>query len=130
MFRRALSAGVDSFVLKDSRLSELVAAIKLTATGHRLMHGQLLEDYLGKTKREHPYGLTARELQLLRAIAAGQSNKQIAVKLGIGEKTVRNHLFHIYAKLSVTSRSQAAMVAVRSGLFSPDSLGANGTEGL
>ena len=63
--------------------------------------------------------LTRRERQVLCLIAAGRSNKRIAYELGIAEKTVKTHVGHVLAKLGVTDRTQAALLAVRSGLADP-----------
>ncbi len=121
-FRRALGAGVDSFVLKDANLDELVATIRLTCGGNRLFNGQLLSGFLASPREPKlPHGLTRRELEVLQALAAGHSNRAIASRLRIRDKTVRNHLSNIYTKLAVKGRAQAVLFALRSGLVgSPD----------
>ena len=65
--------------------------------------------------------LTPRELDVLRLIARGRSNKRIALELGVAEKTVKTHVTHVLAKLGVSDRTQAALYAVRAGLIEPES---------
>ena len=68
---------------------------------------------------EEPERLTRRERDVLELIARGQSNKRIALELGISEKTVKTHVGHLLAKLGVTDRTQAALMAVEEGLVGP-----------
>jgi two-component system NarL family response regulator len=68
------------------------------------------------TPKEFYDGLTAREVEILKLLAVGHPNKQIARRLGISEKTVRNHVSHMYEKLQIYDRSQAVLYAVRKGL--------------
>jgi DNA-binding NarL/FixJ family response regulator len=68
------------------------------------------------TGKEFYDGLTTRELEILRLIATGMANKQIAYRLKISEKTVRNHVSNMYEKLQIFDRAQAALYAVRKGL--------------
>ncbi len=75
---------------------------------------------------ESPEALTDRELEVLRLLAQGQSNKEIARGLYIAEKTVKTHVSNILAKLGVSSRTHAALYAVRVGLVSPESSGRAG----
>ena len=69
-----------------------------------------------KSPKDFYDGLTAREVEILRLLASGKGNKQVAYGLGISEKTVRNHISHIYEKLEIYDRSQAVLYAVRKGL--------------
>jgi DNA-binding NarL/FixJ family response regulator len=118
-FRRALRVGVDSFILKDARLEELVGTIRLTYAGSRLFNGRLLATYLNSRKRTTSQDeLTTREQEVLAALAAGLSNAAIATRLRISQKTVRNHISNVYAKLSVKSRTQAVLYAIRHGMVS------------
>ena len=74
----------------------------------------------GNATQEPSYdGLTAREVEIVRLIAIGAPNKQIAYRLNISEKTVRNHVSRIYAKLHIGDRSRAVLYAVRKGLVEP-----------
>lgn len=68
---------------------------------------------------EEPEGLTDRETDVLRLLAEGKANKEIALQLGIGERTVKSHVSSILAKLGVQSRTQAALYATRAGLIPP-----------
>jgi DNA-binding NarL/FixJ family response regulator len=68
------------------------------------------------TPKEFYDGLTVREIEILKLLAVGQANKQIAHRLHISEKTVRNHVSHMYEKLRIYDRSQAVLYAVRKGL--------------
>jgi NarL family two-component system response regulator LiaR len=116
-FRQALAVGVDSFLLKDASVDELTSTIRLTIGGSRLFDGSLLENFLSRRRRaDLPGGLTTRELGVLIAMAAGHSNPTIAKRLRISEKTVRNHVSSIYAKLSVKGRTQAVLYAMRHGI--------------
>jgi DNA-binding NarL/FixJ family response regulator len=115
VFRRALTAGFDSFILKDATLDELVATIRLTQRGSRLFNGALLRNFMSSGS-ESPLGLTDRERQVLQAMASGLDNRAIGQKLHISEKTVRNHVSIIYSKLAVTGRAQAVLAAIREGV--------------
>lgn len=115
VFRRALTAGFDSFILKDASLDELVATIRLTQRGSRLFNGALLRNFMSSGV-ESPLGLTDRERQILQAMASGLDNRAIAEKLHISDKTVRNHVSAIYSKLAVTGRAQAVLAAIREGI--------------
>jgi DNA-binding NarL/FixJ family response regulator len=74
---------------------------------------------LSRRRRQWPAGLTAREVEVLRLLARGLSNKQIAERLVIARKTVDNHVEHIYAKTGASNRARADLFAVRHGLMSP-----------
>jgi DNA-binding NarL/FixJ family response regulator len=115
VFRRALSAGFDSFLLKDASLDELVATIRLTHGGSRLFNGTLLRTFM-RVGLESPLGLTDRERQVLQAMATGLDNRAIAARLHLSEKTVRNHVSTIYSKLAVTDRAHAVLAAIREGI--------------
>jgi DNA-binding NarL/FixJ family response regulator len=71
------------------------------------------------TPKEYYDGLTTREVEVLKCLATGKPNKQIARQLQISEKTVRNHVSHMYEKLGIYDRSQAVLYAVRKGLIEP-----------
>ena len=102
----ALRAGVSGYVLKDSTPEALVSSILAVHLGERVMAGsvanRVLEMVNGNATQEPSYdGLTAREVEIVRLIAIGAPNKQIAYRLNISEKTVRNHVSRIYAKLHI-----------------------------
>jgi len=91
---------------KAGRLDPDAVEAVLAAAGHRIAR-----------RREGPFGLTAREIDVLRLLAVGLSNKQIALRLVITPKTVGNHVEHIYAKIEVRSRAGAALFAMQHGLL-------------
>ena len=118
---QALKAGALGYVLKDSQASAIVSSIVAVVAGERVMASavanRVLEMLTGTTTPKEFYdGLTAREIEILKMLASGMANKQIAYKLKISEKTVRNHVSNIYEKLGINDRSQAVLYAVRKGL--------------
>lgn len=118
---QALKAGASGFVLKDSTPEGIVRSIVAVKSGERVMAGQVanrvLEMLTGKSTPQEFYdGLTGREIEVLKLIAAGMINKQIAYGMKISEKTVRNHICNMYEKLGIYDRSQAVLYAVRKGL--------------
>lgn len=116
----AVKAGAIGYLLKDTQASELRRAIKAAAARQVQLSPQALA-YLMREVRtpEAPEPLTEREMEVLRLIAQGQSNKDIARHLHIAEDTVKTHNRHILAKLDVQSRTQAVLCAIRLGLVSP-----------
>jgi DNA-binding NarL/FixJ family response regulator len=118
---QALKAGASGYVLKDSQAEAIVSSIQAVASGERVMASavanRVLEMLSGtSTPKEFYDGLTAREVEILRLLATGMANKQIAYRLKISEKTVRNHVSNMYEKLGIYDRSQAVLYAVRKGL--------------
>jgi DNA-binding NarL/FixJ family response regulator len=122
----AIEAGADGYLLKDVEPSELARAIRTAQTGQALIAPTVAARLLRTLSRPRKAAtfdadqLTRREREVLALIAAGRSNKRIAFELGIAEKTVKTHVGHVFAKLGVTDRTQAALMAVRSGLVSGD----------
>jgi NarL family two-component system response regulator LiaR len=120
---RAMRAGASGYLLKNTKADELVRAIKAAAAGQV----QLSPEVAAVLMREvgvpdSPEKLTERETEVLRLVAQGKANKEIAAELVIGEKTVKTHVSNILSKLGVASRTQAALYAVRIGLVSDDRL--------
>src|SRR5438045_2870319 len=115
----AVRAGAIGYLLKDIQASELRRAIKAAATGQVQLSPQA-SAYLMREVRlpESPEPLTERETEVLRLLAQGQSNKEIARTLQIVEDTVKVHIRHILAKLGVQSRTQAVLHAMHFGLIS------------
>jgi NarL family two-component system response regulator LiaR len=118
----AIQAGADGYLLKNVEPAELARAIRVAHAGEtiidptaaaRLMRAIADGPRMSATEAG---GLTPRERQVLELIARGQSNKRIARALGVSEKTVKTHVGHVLAKLGVTDRTQAALLAVREGL--------------
>jgi NarL family two-component system response regulator LiaR len=120
----AIEAGADGYLLKDVEPSELARAIRTARTGQAMIAPSVAGRLLRTLSRPRSAStvdadrLTRREREVLELIAAGRSNKRIAFELGIAEKTVKTHVGHVFAKLGVTDRTQAALIAVRSGLVS------------
>jgi DNA-binding NarL/FixJ family response regulator len=113
----AVRAGAIGYLLKDTQAEELCRAIKAAAAGQVQLSPQAAARLMREVKApESPETLTERETDVLRLLAQGQANKEIARTLGIGEKTVKTHVSNILAKLGVPSRTQAALYAVRIGL--------------
>jgi DNA-binding NarL/FixJ family response regulator len=120
----AVRAGAIGYLLKDTQADELCRAIKAAAAGQVQLSPQAAARLMREVKApETPEALTERETEVLRLLARGSSNKEIAQALTIGEKTVKTHVSNILAKLGVPSRTQAALYAVRVGLVSANSAG-------
>jgi DNA-binding NarL/FixJ family response regulator len=118
---QALKAGAKGYVLKDALSDAIVSGILAVVAGESVMAGavanRVLEMLTGaSTPKEFYDGLTAREIEILKLLATGMANKQIAFRLKISEKTVRNHVSNMYEKLGIYDRSQAVLYAVRKGL--------------
>jgi len=119
---QALRAGACGYVLKDAQPAAIVSSIIAVLAGERVMAGAVANRVLdmltgASTPKEFYDGLTAREVEILKLMATGKPNKQIAFTLKISEKTVRNHISHIYEKLEIYDRSQAVLYAVRKALI-------------
>ena len=122
----AVRAGAIGYLLKDTEADELRRAIK-AATGKVQFSPQAAARLMREVRApDSPEALTEREIEVLRLLAHGQSNKEIARNLVIGEKTVKTHVSNILGKLGVPSRTQAALYAVRAGLVPPDTAGQSG----
>ena len=119
---QALKAGASGYVLKDSEAAAIVPCILAVVAGERVMAGavtnRVLEMLTGATpSKESDDGLTAREVEILKMLASGLINKQIANRLKLSENTVRNHVSKIFEKLHIYDRSQTVLYAVRKGLI-------------
>ena len=121
----AVRAGAIGYLLKDTHADELRRAIKAAAAGQVQLAPEAAARLLREVRApESPEALTEREVDVLRLLARGLANKEIARDLGIGEATVKSHVKHVLAKLGVQSRTQAALHAVRIGLVAPERVGA------
>lgn len=119
---RAVEIGVEGYVLKDSDSTVLKKAILSINSGDTFIQPELtpllrrrLEDRSLKTKR-HRDSLTKREIEVLKLLAEGLFNKEIAYTLNISEKTVKNHVSNIFKKINVSDRTQAAVYAIKHNL--------------
>jgi two-component system, NarL family, response regulator LiaR len=120
----AIRAGAIGYLLKDTDAEGLHQAIRGAAEGRvHLAPGAAARLMREVRAPESPEALTGREAEVLRLLARGKANKQIASSLYVSEKTVKAHVSSILMKLGVQSRTQAALYAVRSGLVSIDELG-------
>jgi two-component system, NarL family, response regulator LiaR len=124
----AVRAGAIGYLLKDAQPDELSRAIRAAAAGQVQLSPRAAERLMREVRApENPEKLTEREVEVLRLLAEGQSNKEIAHTLTIGEKTVKTHVSNILAKLGVASRTQAALYAARIGLVT---LGEDSVRGM
>ena len=120
----AIVAGACGYLLKDASIDELLAGIRAAATGESLISPAIASKVLQRLRAAAPSAredstaseLSDRELQVLRLIANGKDNAQIAAELHISPKTVKNHISNILMKLQIENRIQAAVFAVRAGL--------------
>lgn len=118
---QALKAGASGYVLKDSSAAAIVSSVLAVTSGERVMASAVANRVLDMltgtaTPKEFYDGLTNREIEILKLLANGMANKQIAYRLKISEKTVRNHVSNMYEKLGIYDRSQAVLYAVKKGL--------------
>ena len=120
----AVRAGAIGYLLKDTDAEELHRAIRGAAEGRVQLASEAAARLMREVRApENPEALTERETEVLKLLARGQSNRQIAGELFVEEKTVKAHVSSILRKLGVQSRTQAALYAVRTGLVSVDQLG-------
>ena len=117
----ALRAGALSYILKEVSPAELVEAIRRAARGEAVLHPRVarrvIQEIRGEGAALNPFAeLTERELEVLRLIAEGLSNAEIAERLVISQKTVKDHVSNILSKLHLADRTQAAVYAWREGL--------------
>jgi two-component system NarL family response regulator len=110
---RAIRAGAKGYLLKDAERDELLGCIRRVHAGETCIPTALVAKLAAGMSTE---SLTTRELDVLRMLAAGKSNKEIALRLSITETTVKSHLRSIFTKLGVLSRTEAVTVASRRGL--------------
>jgi NarL family two-component system response regulator LiaR len=115
-----LRAGAVGYVRKDAEPEMLLAAVRAVARGKTYIDPSAARQLVGT---EPAAGLTAREVDVLRYLALGHPNREIAATLGIGEETVKTHVAHLLGKLQVENRSQAIVEALKRGLVSLDDLG-------
>jgi two-component system, NarL family, response regulator LiaR len=119
----AIRAGAAGYLLKETEPAELAEAIQKVHRGESILHpniaARLMADVAAATPRAHRTDLTRRELEVLRLIAQGMSNRQIATELSVAEKTVKTHVSSVLSKLGVADRTQAALYAVQHGLANP-----------
>ncbi|UOQ56328.1 response regulator transcription factor [Leucobacter allii] len=122
----ALRAGASGFLLKDATAEDLVAAVRIVAAGDALLApsvtSRLIADYAARPAPREPaaelMALTPRELEVMRLIATGRSNAEIAGELFLAEQTVKTHVSRVLGKLGLRDRAQIVVAAYESGLIS------------
>ncbi|MFF8316175.1 response regulator [Streptomyces bobili] len=114
---RAVEAGAVGYLLKDTTREQLADAIRSAARGETVLAPKVAERLVARMRRPQPVALTARERDVLRAVADGLSNAEIGRRLVIGEATVKTHLLRVFAKLDVSDRTRAVVVALERGLL-------------
>jgi DNA-binding NarL/FixJ family response regulator len=132
-----IKAGARGYLLKDADLEDLSLAIRTVHAGNTIIAPELAQKMLNTfqgaegstTGNRLVPPLTERELEVIRALAQGKSDRQIAHALGISEKTVNNHTSNIYRKLHLFDRTQAVIYAVREGLIDVEELEYRSPEG-
>ena len=121
----ALGAGASGFLLKDASAADLVNGVRVVAAGDALLAPsitrRLIGDFARRRRHQRPSpkataGLTPRELDVLRLIARGLSNAEIAAELVLAEQTVKTHVGHVLTKLALRDRTQAVVFAYENGL--------------
>jgi DNA-binding NarL/FixJ family response regulator len=123
-----IKAGAQGYLLKDSEPEDLSRAIRMVHAGATIIAPDLAQKMLNTFESSPgsshlaPPPLTERELEVIRALAQGMSDRQIAGTLGISEKTVRNHTSNIYRKLHIFDRTQAVIYAIREGVIDVEEL--------
>jgi DNA-binding NarL/FixJ family response regulator len=122
----AVRAGADGYLVKDCSIEEIADAVRTTAQGETLMSSNVAASMLDELRRIQDSGgaedrvVSAREEEVLQLIADGCSTPEVAERLFISQKTVKNHLASIYQKLDARDRTQAVLAAVRMGIVSLD----------
>jgi DNA-binding NarL/FixJ family response regulator len=124
----ALRSGASGFLLKDAPAADLINAVRVVAAGEALLAPsvtrKLIAEFAGRTHGDRPKpaalnALTPRETDVLRLIARGRSNQEIAGELVVAEQTVKTHIGRILAKLNLRDRAQAVVFAYETGLVTP-----------
>lgn len=118
---RAVQFGARGVVLKESATRDLIDGIHRVMDGKLLIGAEIADDLAQAVRqtgsqRDRPYGLTPREIEIIDAIAAGDSNREIGVRLNISLQTVKHHLTSIFDKTGTSSRLELALFAIRHGI--------------
>lgn len=123
---QAVDLGVDGYIVKDAEADDLIKAVKAVYDGDGYIHPTLTNYLIHRFNRskqlkyrkpDNEWGLTTRELEVLSLIVEGKLNKEIGDTLVISEKTVKNHVSNIFKKMKVYDRTQAAVMAIKSGIL-------------
>ena len=123
----AVRAGAIGYLLKNADADELVSAVHAAAQGQVRLSPEASSRLMREVRApQSPEILTERETEVLRLLARGKANKEIARELNVSENTVKSHVHNVLAKLGVLSRTQAALHAARIGLVSSEQVGRGG----
>ena len=123
----ALRAGASGFILKNAPPEDLIAAVRVVAEGNALLAPSVTRRIINEFAQRTPRvdlkaglsSLTEREIEVMRLIAKGKTNAEIAADLFVGETTVKTHISNLFAKLDLRDRVQAVVYAYESGLIQP-----------
>lgn len=116
--RDAINAGAVGYLPKSATIDEVVNLMRQIVSGDVTLSTNVARAMLDDAETTTMHGLTEREMEVLRAVAAGHSTSEVAQQLFISQKTVKNHLASIYAKLDARDRTEAVIKAVRMGVIS------------
>lgn len=114
---RAVEAGAAGYMLKDSPTEDLVDAVRRAAAGETVLAPPITKRLVERMHKASPDALTSREIDVLREVANGNTNAEVAERLHISEATVKTHLIHIYDKLAVSDRAAAVARAYERGVL-------------
>jgi DNA-binding NarL/FixJ family response regulator len=114
----AIEAGATGYLLKDAPVEELLRAVRAAARGEAVLAPSVAGRLMGRVREPARGALSQRELQVLKLVADGATNREAAAKLFISEASIKTHLLRIYDKLGVRDRAAAVGEAFRRGLFS------------
>jgi len=114
---RAVEAGASGYVLKDTPADDLIDAVRRAAAGETVLAPPVAKRLVERVRGPGATTLTAREIEIIRAVAEGNSNASIADRLHISQATVKTHLIHIYDKLGVSDRAGAVARAYETGVL-------------
>jgi DNA-binding NarL/FixJ family response regulator len=116
----AIEAGATGYLLKDAPRAELLRAVRAAALGQAVLSPSVATRLMSRVREPETKVLSRRELEILKLVAAGTTNRDAAARLLISEATVKTHLLNIYAKLGVGDRAAAVAEAFNRGLLTPD----------
>lgn len=115
----AIEAGATGYLLKDTPRLELLSAVEATARGEGVLSPPVSSRLMDQVRQPRKEAVSDRELEVLRQVAVGSTNREIAERLFISEATVKTHLLHIFTKLGVNDRAAAVAAGFESGLLKP-----------
>jgi DNA-binding NarL/FixJ family response regulator len=115
----AIEAGATGYVLKDTPRHELYRAVRAAAAGEAVLSPPVARRLMGQMREGGREAPSEREMEVLRLVAGGATNRDVAARLFISEATVKTHLLHLFAKLGVNDRAAAVAAAYEQGLLSP-----------